>query len=60
VGGVGSIRGALFVAFVFGVVESFVGSLVDPDAAFVVGLLAMLVLLSFKPEGMFGFVTKYG
>jgi branched-chain amino acid transport system permease protein len=58
VGGVGSIRGALLIAFTFGFVESYFGTQIDPQLALPIGMIAMLFLLSFKPSGLFGFATR--
>lgn len=53
VGGAGSIRGALVASLVFGMLQSASTTLISPTAATATGLIAMLVILSVKPEGLF-------
>lgn len=54
VGGAGSIRGALVAAIVFGFLQSTVTTVVSPTAATAVGLVTMLIVLTFRPSGIFG------
>ncbi len=54
VGGAGSIRGALVASLLLGFLQSTTTTLVNPTAATAVGLTTMLVVLAFRPSGIFG------
>jgi branched-chain amino acid transport system permease protein len=54
VGGAGSIRGALVASFLLGFLQSTTTTLVNPTAATAVGLATMLIVLAFRPSGIFG------
>ena len=54
VGGAGSIRGALVASLLVGFLAGTVTTLVSPTASTAVGLAAMLVVLAFRPSGIFG------
>jgi branched-chain amino acid transport system permease protein len=54
VGGAGSIKGALVIAFLLGFIESTLTSLGEPTLTVFVSLIIVLVILTFKPEGLFG------
>ncbi|MGB9790790.1 branched-chain amino acid ABC transporter permease [Thermotoga caldifontis] len=58
-GGFGSIRGAVIASYILALVETFVvyklGYLLPRDA---IAFLTMIVLLMFKPEGLFGKVQR--
>ena len=54
VGGAGSIRGALAASLLVGFLAGTVTTLVSPTASTAVGLAAMLVVLAFRPSGIFG------
>lgn len=52
IGGIGSIRGAMFAALLIGFVDTF-GKVVFPHAAGVLVYLLMALILLWKPEGLF-------
>ncbi|MGJ8454709.1 branched-chain amino acid ABC transporter permease [Pseudothermotoga sp. U03pept] len=58
-GGFGSIRGAVIAGYLLGIIETFIvyyfGFLLPRDA---IAFLAMIVLLMFRPEGLFGKVQR--
>lgn len=53
-GGLGSIPGAVVGALIIGLLESFVGSLVDPTVAIIVSFAVVLIILLVKPSGLMG------
>ncbi|MCY3996598.1 MAG: branched-chain amino acid ABC transporter permease, partial [Rhodobacter sp.] len=53
-GGVGDIRGAIVAAVIFGVVETAVASLVDPGLTLAAAYLIFVLILLFRPQGLFG------
>lgn len=53
-GGVRDIRGAIIAAFVLGFAETAVASLVDPGLTLAAAYVLFLLVLMFKPEGLFG------
>jgi branched-chain amino acid transport system permease protein len=52
IGGIGSIRGALFAALLIGVVDTF-GKVLLPSAAGVLVYVLMALILLWKPDGLF-------
>lgn len=59
-GGLGSIKGAIFAAFILGFAESAVVFII-PDGSFLKGavsLMVMVMVLVFRPEGLFGVVFE--
>jgi len=54
IGGFGSIGGAALVAVALGVIEALVGGLVSIVLADVVAFVAMILVLLFRPLGLFG------
>jgi branched-chain amino acid transport system permease protein len=54
VGGLGSIPGAVAGAFVVGIGEEFSTLFLAPTYRTAIGFLAILVVLSFRPRGLFG------
>ena len=54
VGGLGSIPGAVVGALVVGVAEELSLLLLPPDYRSVIGFMAILVVLTFRPRGLFG------
>jgi branched-chain amino acid transport system permease protein len=52
IGGIGSIRGALFAALLIGVVDTF-GKVLLPQAAGVLVYVLMALILLWKPDGLF-------
>ena len=53
-GGVGDVRGAVLAAFILGITETFVASLIDPGLTLAAAYLLFILVLLFKPEGLFG------
>ncbi len=53
-GGVGDVRGAIVAAFILGLAETFVASVIDPGLTLAAAYLLFLLVLLFKPEGLFG------
>ncbi|WP_421703800.1 branched-chain amino acid ABC transporter permease [Aliiroseovarius sp.] len=53
-GGVGDIRGAVIAAVILGLVETAVASLIDPGLTLVAAYLIFLLILLFRPQGLFG------
>lgn len=53
-GGVGDVRGAVIAALVLGLAETLVASLVDPGLTLAAAYLLFILVLLFRPEGLFG------
>ena len=53
-GGVGDIRGAIVAAVILGLVETAVATLIDPGLTLVSAYLIFLLVLLFRPQGLFG------
>lgn len=53
-GGVGDIRGAIVAAFTLGLAETAVASLIDPGLTLAAAYLLFILVLLFRPEGLFG------
>ena len=53
-GGVGDIRGAIVAAVILGLVETTVATLIDPGLTLVSAYLIFLLILLFRPQGLFG------
>jgi len=53
-GGVGEIRGAIVAAFILGFAETAVASLIDPGLTLAAAYLLFLLVLLFRPQGLFG------
>jgi len=53
-GGVGEIRGAIIAALILGIVETAVATLVDPGLTLVAAYFIFLLILLFRPQGLFG------
>ena len=53
-GGVGDIRGAIVAAVILGVIETTVATLIDPGLTLAAAYLIFLVILLFRPQGLFG------
>ena len=53
-GGVGDVRGAIIASLILGLVETAVASLVDPGLTLAAAYLLFILVLLFKPEGLFG------
>ncbi len=55
-GGVGSLFGTFIASFIVGFIYTF-GIALVPDLAYVILFLPMVVVIAFKPQGLFGRVT---
>ena len=53
-GGVGEIRGAILAALILGLVETAVATLIDPGLTLASAYLIFLLILLFRPQGLFG------
>jgi branched-chain amino acid transport system permease protein len=53
-GGVAEIRGAIVAAFIRGLAETAVASLIDPGLTLAAAYLLFIIVLLLKPEGLFG------
>lgn len=60
VAGIGSVGGATVVGLSLGVVESLAVGYVGSSAQNVIGLLAMVLVLLFRPQGLFGRSARVG
>jgi branched-chain amino acid transport system permease protein len=54
VGGLGSVVGALIGGFLVGFIDSFLTTIISADVAYIMGFLAIFIILVFKPSGLFG------
>lgn len=53
-GGVGDVRGAVVAAVILGLAETLVASLVDPGLTLAAAYLLFVLVLLFRPQGLFG------
>ena len=53
-GGVGDVRGAVLAAIILGVAETAVASLIDPGLTLAATYALFILVLLFRPQGMFG------
>jgi len=53
-GGVGDIRGAIVAAVILGLLETAVATLIDPGLTLVSAYFVFLLVLLFRPQGLFG------
>lgn len=53
-GGVGDVRGAIVAGVILGLAETVVASLVDPGLTLAAAYLLFILVLLFRPEGLFG------
>ncbi len=53
-GGVGDIRGAIIAAMILGLAETLVASLIDPGLTLAAAYLLFILVLLFRPQGLFG------
>jgi branched-chain amino acid transport system permease protein len=53
-GGVGDIRGAIVAALILGLAETAVASLIDPGLTLAAAYLLFVLVLLFRPQGLFG------
>ncbi|MCO6390840.1 branched-chain amino acid ABC transporter permease [Aliihoeflea aestuarii] len=53
-GGVGDVRGAVLAALILGITETAVASLIDPGLTIAATYALFIIVLLFRPQGMFG------
>ncbi len=53
-GGVGDVRGTIFAALLLGLLETFVATVIDPGLTLAAAYLLFVIVLLFRPEGLFG------
>ncbi|MEM9011393.1 MAG: branched-chain amino acid ABC transporter permease [Pseudomonadota bacterium] len=53
-GGVGDVRGTILAALLLGVVETVVASLIDPGLTLAAAYALFILILLFRPQGLFG------
>jgi len=53
-GGVGDIRGTIVAALLLGIIETLVASLIDPGLTLAAAYLLFILILLFRPQGLFG------
>jgi branched-chain amino acid transport system permease protein len=54
VGGLGSIPGAIIAGLILGLVDGVVTSLSSVQVASITGLIVIILILLFRPQGLFG------
>lgn len=53
-GGVGEVRGTIVAALLLGLLETFVATVIDPGLTLAAAYLLFVVILLFRPQGLFG------
>lgn len=53
-GGVGDVRGTIIAALILGIGETMVASFIDPGLTLAAAYLLFILILLFRPEGLFG------
>ena len=53
-GGVSDVRGAILAAFILGLAETFVATVIDPGLTIAAAYLLFMLVLLFRPQGIFG------
>ncbi|WP_439118454.1 branched-chain amino acid ABC transporter permease [Marivita sp.] len=53
-GGVGDVRGTIVAALLLGILETFVATLIDPGLTLAAAYLLFVLILLFRPQGLFG------
>ena len=53
-GGVGDVRGTIVAALALGLLETFVASVIDPGLTLAAAYLLFVLVLLFRPQGLFG------
>ena len=53
-GGVGDVRGVMIAALILGLAETAVASLIDPGLTLAAAYLMFIIVLLFRPQGLFG------
>jgi branched-chain amino acid transport system permease protein len=54
-GGIGSVTGTLVAAFIFSFVQAYLSLILDPTWALTAAFAMMILVLAFRPQGLFGF-----
>jgi len=54
-GGLGSISGSIIASFLLGIIDSFGGTLLGPQAGYFLGFALVILILIFKPAGILGY-----
>ena len=57
-GGVGDVRGVIVAALILGLAETAVASLIDPGLTLAAAYLIFILVLLFRPQGLFGKPTS--
>ncbi len=57
-GGVGDVRGTIVAALLLGILETFVARMVDPGLTLAAAYLVFVLILLFRPQGLFGRVQS--
>jgi len=57
-GGVGDVRGVIVAALILGLAETAVATLIDPGLTLAAAYLIFILVLLFRPEGLFGKPTS--
>ncbi len=57
-GGLGSIPGAIVGALIIGLLESFIGSLLNPTIAIITSFMVVLTILLVRPSGLMGVPSR--
>ncbi len=57
-GGVGDVRGVIVAALILGLVETAVATLIDPGLTLAAAYLMFIIVLLFRPQGLFGRPTS--
>ena len=53
-GGVGDVRGTIVAALMLGILETFVATVIDPGLTLAAAYLLFILILLFRPQGLFG------
>jgi len=53
-GGVGDVRGTIVAALMLGILETFVASVIDPGLTLAAAYALFVIILLFRPQGLFG------
>lgn len=53
-GGVGEVRGTVVAALLLGLLETFVATVIDPGLTLAAAYLLFVIILLFRPQGLFG------
>ena len=57
-GGVGDVRGVIVAALILGLAETAVATLIDPGLTLAAAYLIFILVLLFRPQGLFGKPTS--